>query len=103
MKERLVVGVAKPVEVEFVHVPAASGFADEVDFESNAEFYGTLYAPYAIVEINSNFRLFGALVARSIHLDSNSRIHYDEALSGTGGTSGSGAFSTLCWLVLPNN
>lgn len=53
---------------------------DDVEFESNAELYGTIYAPNAAIEIDSNFELFGALVARSIVLDSNSQIHYDEAL-----------------------
>jgi hypothetical protein len=54
---------------------------DEVDFESNAELYGTIYAPNAAIEINSNFELYGAIVARSLLLDSNSRIHYDELLA----------------------
>ena len=38
------------------------------------------HAPNAAIEIDSNFELFGALVARSIDLDSNSKIHYDVAL-----------------------
>lgn len=53
---------------------------DEVDFDSNAELYGTIYAPNASVVINSNFELFGSLMARAVHLDSNSKIHFDEAL-----------------------
>ena len=53
---------------------------DYVDFESNAKLYGTIYAPNASVEINSNFELFGSLVARRVHLDSNARVHFDEAL-----------------------
>lgn len=53
---------------------------DYVDFNSNAQLYGTLYAPNAAVEINSNFELFGSLVARRVHLDSYARIHFDEAL-----------------------
>lgn len=53
---------------------------DAVDFESNAMMFGTIYAPNALVEINSNFELFGAVVARRVHLDSNSKIHFDENL-----------------------
>ena len=34
----------------------------------------------AFVEIESNFELFGALIARRLHLDSNSKIHFDESL-----------------------
>ena len=53
---------------------------DDVLFESNAKFYGTIYAPNAAIDIDSNFELFGAIVARQLHLDSNSKIHFDEAL-----------------------
>ncbi|HKX45375.1 MAG TPA: hypothetical protein VJP77_01620 [Planctomycetota bacterium] len=53
---------------------------DEVDFESNAKLYGTIYAPDSMVEINSNFELYGAVIAEIVHLDSNSKIHFDEAL-----------------------
>lgn len=60
--------------------------SDTVDFDSNSQLYGTLYAPDALVEINSNFELFGAAMAKRVHLDSNSQIHFDEALlNGAGG------------------
>lgn len=74
---------------------------DQVDFESNAELFGTIYAPNAAVEINSNFELFGSLVARRVHLDSNARVHFDEALL-TGGDGASASFTTICWRVLPD-
>lgn len=74
---------------------------DVVDFESNAQLYGTIYAPNAAIEINSNFELFGSLVARRVHLDSNARVHFDEALR-TGGGDGSSSFTTVCWRVLPD-
>ena len=76
---------------------------DDVALDSNAEIYGTIYAPEAHVEIDSNFELFGALVARSVHLDSNSRVHYDEALtSGASGSAGTD-YRALCWLLMPGN
>ncbi len=58
--------------------------------------YGTIYAPNASVEINSNFELFGSVVARRVHLDSNCRIHYDESLQEARGET-SGDFRTICW------
>jgi len=73
---------------------------DEVDFDSNAQLYGTIYAPNAAVEINSNFEMFGSLIARSVHLDSNSRIHFDEALMEVDDGEG-GNFTTICWRVRP--
>ena len=71
-----------------------------VDFDSNSEIFGTIYAPNAHIEIDSNFRLYGSLIARSVRLDSNSRIHFDEALLNAAGSGASGAYETLCWLVL---
>lgn len=53
---------------------------DELLFNSNTRVYGLMYAPNAFVNINSNFQLFGALIARRLHLDSFASIHYDEAL-----------------------
>jgi len=76
---------------------------DDVAFDSNAEIYGTIYAPEAHIEINSNFELFGAVVSKSIHLDSNSRVHYDEDLAGFGASASSATYETLCWLVLPKD
>lgn len=75
---------------------------DVVDFDSNAQIYGTIYAPSARVEINSNFELFGSLVARSVHLDSNSRIHFDEALM-TAANRTEIEFRTLCWRRVPRS
>lgn len=53
---------------------------DDLLFNSNSKIYGVMYAPNAFVEIESNFELFGALIARRLHLDSNSKIHFDESL-----------------------
>lgn len=74
---------------------------DEVDFNSNAELYGTVYAPNAAIEINSNFELYGSLVARTVHLDSNSYIHFDRALLDAGGVETE--FRTVLWQVQPYN
>lgn len=53
----------------------------EVAFESNAQLYGTVFAPNAHVDINSNFELFGAVIAKQVSLDSNSQVHFDENLA----------------------
>ena len=52
------------------------------DLQSNSDFYGAIYAPEGTVRIRSNFRLFGAVLADSVIIDSNAQIHYDEALTG---------------------
>lgn len=53
---------------------------DEIGFESNSKLYGTIYAPNALVDIRSNFELFGSLIAKRVSLSSNSLVHFDEAL-----------------------
>ncbi len=74
---------------------------DEVDFNSNAQLYGTIYAPNAAIIVNSNFELFGALVARRVHLDSNSKVHFDENLLRSNVSTQDSTFTTLLWQVTP--
>ncbi len=72
---------------------------DDVVFDSNAMMYATIFAPDARIDIDSNFELFGALIARRVHLDSNCLIHYDEALMEAGG-GGLGDFERICWRIV---
>ena len=51
-----------------------------VEFRSNGDFYGVIYAPDATVDIHSNFEVFGSIIADSVIINSNVNIHYDEAL-----------------------
>ena len=72
---------------------------DLVDFDSGSMMYGTIYAPSAAVTIDSNFELFGAMVARRVDLASNCRIHYDERLA-TLNDGGDPVYETLCWRLV---
>jgi hypothetical protein len=72
---------------------------DLVDFDSGSQIYGTIYAPNAEITIDSNFELFGAMIARRVDLNSNCRIHYDETLA----FNDNGAppvYETLCWRLI---
>jgi hypothetical protein len=69
---------------------------DLVDFDSGSMMYGTIYAPSASVTVDSNFELFGSLVARRVDLDSNCRIHFDEALAEASEDS-EAVYETLTW------
>ncbi len=73
---------------------------DTVDFDSNAQLYGTLYAPNASVTINSNFALYGSMMARRVHLDSNARVHFDEALLSSSSNTEK-TFETVAWRHIP--
>jgi len=72
---------------------------DLVDFDSGSQLYGTIYAPSAEITIDSNFELFGSLVARRVDLDSNCRIHFDEQLLTASEEAGAN-YETLCWRLI---
>lgn len=74
---------------------------DVIDFDSNTKIYGTIYAPNAHIEVDSNLELFGAMMARSIDLDSNARVHYDENLA-RARSNGSVVWQQVAWRALPS-
>jgi hypothetical protein len=52
-----------------------------VTFDSNSDYYGTLYARNADLTLDSNVNFYGSIIANTIDMDSNVGIHYDEALA----------------------
>lgn len=63
-----------------VRLNLVGGTDQVVDFRSNSEFYGVIYAPLATVNLHSNFEVFGTVIAEDITINSNVKIHYDESL-----------------------
>ncbi len=61
-------------------VLALSSLKGTMVWNSNADFYGAVYAPGADIIINSNANFFGAIMANSIYASSDIRLHYDKAL-----------------------
>lgn len=49
---------------------------------SNSDFYGRIYSQLGQITINSNFRVYGSVVADRLVLNANAQVHYDEALRG---------------------
>lgn len=52
-----------------------------VSLSSDAEFYGSLYAPDLSVMIANSFELFGRLEAGWVELANGARVHFDEHLA----------------------
>jgi len=52
----------------------------KVNLDSNTELVGTIYAPYAAVDLSSNSISAGAIRGKYITAGSNAKFHYDEAL-----------------------
>lgn len=80
--------------------PETNVQVDDVSFLSNSKLYGTITAPTARIVINSNFELFGSLVARSVDLHSNSFLHFDESLNVMSAV-GTPDWEILSWRTLP--
>jgi hypothetical protein len=72
---------------------------DTLILASNSSLHGTVYAPNAKVAINSNFQIYGSLVARDVLLDSNSFVHFDEDLL-LHGPQGVPHYARLSWRML---
>lgn len=52
----------------------------ELVLASNADFQGVLIAPESDVVLNSNFVVYGGVMAGSVTMESNARVHFDEDL-----------------------
>ncbi|HVS17869.1 MAG TPA: hypothetical protein VMT18_04655 [Planctomycetota bacterium] len=50
---------------------------------SNSDFYGRVYSQQGKIVINSNFNVYGSVIADRLVLNANSQVHYDEALRNT--------------------
>ena len=72
---------------------------DDVILASNSRFYGTLYAPDAFIDIDSNFELYGSLIAEKVRTASDARVHYDEAL-GRVLAPGVDRYTRISWRVM---
>jgi Tfp pilus assembly protein PilX len=65
-----------------------------ITLSNNGSIYGAIHAPLTGVSITNNMDIYGAVVGKTIALDQNANIHYDEALQSI---QGSGNFTTSNW------
>jgi len=54
-----------------------------VDVVGNGEFFGTIYAPSAVIKISGNGDVFGQLIGNEVKFNGNGRVIYDEQLKNT--------------------
>lgn len=55
-------------------------FTGEFHLDSNTEMYAAVYMPKATVHYDSNHDLYGSIICGYLDFNSNSHVHYDEAL-----------------------
>jgi hypothetical protein len=73
---------------------------DTINISSNSTIYGCIYAPEAKIVLDSNFSLYGSLMARSLDLDSNCNFHFDENLLSSM-SDGSVTYQMVSWREVP--
>jgi hypothetical protein len=73
---------------------------DNIVIGSNSSIYGCVYAPEARITIDSEFSLYGSLMARSLDLDSNCNFHFDEHLLESM-WDGTVTYETVSWREVP--
>ncbi|MFQ6068947.1 MAG: hypothetical protein ACE5LC_00315 [Candidatus Aminicenantales bacterium] len=76
-----------------------------IELNSNATIYGAVYMPNADLVLSSNIGLVGAIYGKSIELNSNVTVVFDEGLgglSGPAGGGGTGSYVVKSWQENPN-
>ena len=73
---------------------------DTIVVGSNSQIWGCIYAPEARITMDSEFTLYGSLMARSLDLNSNCNFHFDENLL-TSMWNGTVTYETVAWLGVP--
>ncbi len=73
---------------------------DTITIGSNSSIYGCVYAPEARITLDSQFSLYGSLMARSLDFNSNCNFHYDENLRYSM-WNGTVTYETVAWREVP--
>ncbi len=77
-------------------VLGTDSFNGQMEWYSDKGFWGTVYVPRANVLCPSDTDFYGSMVANHIEMNSNAKIHYDEALGSEGGGDSS-SYAVKSW------
>lgn len=80
-------GVINPNRNPPAFIIYGTPLSKSITIGSNAAFYGAIYAPSAALDVTGQGDLYGAFACDTIQVSGLGKIHYDEALSGQGGSS----------------
>jgi len=59
-----------------------TGNGQQFIIEQNVNFYGVIYAPTATITLSNNVDFKGAIVGRTVVMNNNATLQYDESLAG---------------------
>ena len=54
--------------------------SQRADIHPHGQFFGTIYGPNAVIDLGTDFELFGAVAGRRVELQPHMRFHFDEML-----------------------
>jgi hypothetical protein len=57
-----------------------NGGTDTIVLDSDGDFYGTIYGPDALIDIDNEFFVYGAAKAKRLQLEFDGEVHFDEDL-----------------------
>lgn len=95
------VGVVNdPTKMLFLLTATGSASLQQ-EITGSTTFYGGIYGPNAFIDIAGDAEIFGSIVAGSVDLSGNAKIHYDESLQSITELSNTYRPSLLSWREVP--
>ncbi len=82
----------RAANMTFLGVDRPAGTTGKVTVSSNADFIGVINAPTYNYTLSGSGNFYGSLIGNNMSLNGMSAVHYDEALSKTGG-----GYSVVSW------
>jgi len=77
----ITVTTPQPREVSlFVTASNLDGGTDTIILDSDGDFHGVIYAPDAMIDVDNEFHVYGAVKAKRVQLEFDGEVHFDEDL-----------------------
>jgi Tfp pilus assembly protein PilX len=81
MNDKSIITTASLSPSDFSILGTANATGD-LTFQSQSNFYGSIYLPLAKFKFDHTPQVFGSVIANEIELKGTTQLHYDEALTG---------------------
>jgi hypothetical protein len=77
----ITVTTPQPREVSlFITASNLDGGTDTIILDSDGDFEGVIYAPDAMIDVDNEFHVYGAVKAKRVQLEFDGEVHFDEDL-----------------------
>jgi hypothetical protein len=79
-------------------ITPAVGTTQKVTVSGSGVFIGGLNAPAADITLSGSANYSGAVIGKTINISGGASIHFDAALSRSGGSGSGGSYSVASWV-----